>query len=257
MRGIPSGRPRRRDFGPGAGACGMNGAFRPAPPSCRRGAQRAAIATIALASSLIACGADVVPVQADCRQRDAVATDLPVTPLGRAARAATTYYVRPDGGDASQCSGRADTAYTGTNRDCAWKHPFYALGPDGSVRIAGGDILIIGSGSYRIGEGAPGAAGCSGARCYPAAIPSGPSSRAPTRILGKSCSAPPRLRGAGGVDRVLNLEGSSNIEVGCLEITDGSDCVYAHSVSSVACTSATPWARGGIYASASRNVWLH
>ena len=59
----------------------------------------------------------------------AATSDLPVTPIAHATHAATTYYVRTDGGDASQCTGRADAAYpgSGTGQACAWKHPFYAL----------------------------------------------------------------------------------------------------------------------------------
>ena len=76
------------------------------------------------------------------------------------AQAATTYHVRTDGGDASQCTGRADAAYpgSGTGQACAWKHPFFALTPGGSKRIVGGDTVVIGSGTYLIGAGAPGAA---------------------------------------------------------------------------------------------------
>ena len=58
---------------------------------------------------------------------------------------ATTYYVRTDGGTASQCNGRADAAYpgSGTNLSCAWDHPFVALPPSNSAspiapRIHGG-----------------------------------------------------------------------------------------------------------------------
>ena len=44
---------------------------------------------------------------------------------------ATTYYVRTDGGTATQCNGMADKAYpgSGTNMSCAWNHPFVALPP--------------------------------------------------------------------------------------------------------------------------------
>ncbi|NUP10289.1 MAG: hypothetical protein HOW73_29920 [Polyangiaceae bacterium] len=160
----------------------------------------------------------------------------------------TTYYVRTDGGDALQCNGRADAAYpgSGTNKACAWKNPSIALPPSGAARIAGSDTLIIGSGSYEIGSGG-----------YMQPVPSGATATTRTRILGKSCSAPPQLWGTGGIHRVLNLDASSNVEIGCLEITDHSDCVYNHSDSSVKCDSADAWARTGLYARASTNVWLH
>ncbi|QNP40690.1 choice-of-anchor Q domain-containing protein [Lysobacter solisilvae (ex Woo and Kim 2020)] len=159
---------------------------------------------------------------------------------------AATYYVRTDGGDAAQCNGRADAAYpgSGTAQNCAWKNPNIALPNSGSARIAGGDTLLIGSGAYQIGSGG-----------YMQAIPSGTSS-AKTRILGNGSTAP-KLIGIGGIHRVLNLDGSSNVEIGNLEVTDNSDCVYNHSQAAAACTSAMPWARVGLYARASSNVWLH
>lgn len=156
------------------------------------------------------------------------------------------YYVRSDGGDAAQCTGRADAPYPGrgSGRDCAWNNPSVALPNSGSPRIGGGDTLIIGAGTYRIGNGG-----------YMQPVPSGsPSAR--TRILGKSGTTP-KLVGIAGTHRVLNLEGSSNVEIGNLEITDDSDCVHRHSNARAACTGATPWARVGLYARASRNVWLH
>ncbi|MFC5578034.1 choice-of-anchor Q domain-containing protein [Lysobacter niabensis] len=160
---------------------------------------------------------------------------------------ATTFYVRADGGDATQCNGRADAAYpgSGTAQACAWKNPNIALPNSGSARIAGGDTLLIGAGTYQIGSGG-----------YMQKVPSGPSSTARTRILGKSGTTP-KLVGVAGVHRVLNLDGSSNVEVGNLQITDNSDCVYNHSVSAAACSGSMPWARVGVYAAASSNVWLH
>lgn len=159
---------------------------------------------------------------------------------------AATYYVRADGGDGTQCNGRSDAAYpgSGTAQNCAWKNPNIALPNSGSARIAGGDTLLIGAGTYQIGSGG-----------YMQAIPSGTSS-APTRVLGNGSTAP-KLVGIGGIHRVLNLDGSSNVEVGNLEVTDNSDCVYNHSQAGVACTSSMPWARVGLYARASSNVWLH
>ncbi|MFC0679656.1 right-handed parallel beta-helix repeat-containing protein [Lysobacter korlensis] len=191
---------------------------------------------------------------------------LLLVPLGLVAsgvaQAATTYYVRTDGGTATQCNGRSDAAYpgSGTGRSCAWKHPFYALPPKGPARIAGGDTLIIGGGSYMMGQGAPGAVNCNAASCFMTKIPNGPSSTSKTRILGKSGTTP-KLWATERATRMINLEGSSNVEIGNLEITDRSDCVYDHSVSSARCkTSSAPygqWGRVGIYARASSNVYLH
>ncbi|HBY96633.1 MAG TPA: hypothetical protein DEP84_22260, partial [Chloroflexi bacterium] len=68
------------------------------------------------------------------------------------------YYVRPDGGSPTQCTGRVDAPYpgSGTGQPCSWDHPFRALPPDGTPRIAGGDTLVIAAGSYMMGYCAPG-----------------------------------------------------------------------------------------------------
>ena len=188
------------------------------------------------------------------------------------AQAATTYYVRTDGGTAAQCTGRADAPYpgAGTAQACAWSSLHYALPAAGVPRILGGDTVMIGPGQYPIGWGAPGAAG---GRCYAEGpydcylppIPSGPTATAKTRILGQTvdgkCTAPPQLWGNERVSMVLNLEGSSNVEVGCLDITDHSDCVESHSDPAARCQrDVAPygrWASVGVSANASANVWLH
>ncbi|QOC22043.1 PKD domain-containing protein [Wenzhouxiangella sp. AB-CW3] len=157
--------------------------------------------------------------------------------LGVPAASAATYYVRPDGGDTSQCTGLADSPYpgSGTGQACAWNHPFMALPPAGTARIEGGDTLHIGSGDYRMGYGAPGADNCSQSwpwECVMPPIPSGPSPDQPTRILGEGhadgCDQAPELWGTERAWMVVNLEGSSNLELACLEITDRASCVEHH-----------------------------
>ncbi|UNK50275.1 right-handed parallel beta-helix repeat-containing protein [Lysobacter sp. S4-A87] len=192
----------------------------------------------------------------------------------RDASAAGTYYVRTDGGDEKQCNGRADAAYpgSGSDVDCAWKHPYYALPTNDRPRIDGGDTLIIGPGDYMIGWGAPGlsenSTRCDRSAtydCYPAAPPSGPDPAHKTRILGQGfdsgCKAPPKLWGTERVELVFNLQDSDNVEVGCLEITDRSDCVEFHTDSDLRCERDSfpygNWASIGIGAKRSRNVWLH
>jgi hypothetical protein len=185
-----------------------------------------------------------------------------------AAASATTYYVRSDGGSAKQCNGLADRAYAGDGGDCAWKHPSYALPPGEKARIAGGDTLIIGAGEYMAGYGADGADGCSRDYtwdCYMAKIPSGPGADAKTRILGagfdSGCKAPPVLWGTQRATLVLNLDGSSNVEVGCLDLTDHSDCIEFHSERDVRCERDRfpygDWAQAGVGARRSDNVYLH
>ncbi|NOZ05933.1 MAG: right-handed parallel beta-helix repeat-containing protein [Chloroflexi bacterium] len=193
-------------------------------------------------------------------------------PLPAGAQGPSTYYVRPDGGSTTQCSGQADAPYpgTGTAQPCAWDHPFRALPPAGPPRIAGGDTLIIAAGRYRMGYGAPEAdredSVC--ARDYPWAcvmppIPSGPDAAHPTRILGSGwdsgCANPPELWGTERAHFVLNLTGSSNIELACLEITDHSGCVEDHT-GGLACERNNypygDWAAVGLYAADSANVHL-
>lgn len=159
----------------------------------------------------------------------------------------TAYYVRTDGGDAAQCTGKADAAYpgSGTGKACAWKSPAIALPPSGSARIAGGDTLYIASGTYTVG----------GSSMQP--VPSGPAADKRTRILGKTGGPAPKLVGIGGVARVLSLDHANNVEVGNLEITDQSDCVHGHWDAAVKCDTSDAWARTGLYAFASKNVWLH
>ncbi|WP_457836269.1 hypothetical protein, partial [Staphylococcus aureus] len=54
----------------------------------------------------------------------------------------------------------------------------------------------------------------------------------PTRILGEGydsgCIAPPQLWGTERAQQVLSLNGSSNVQVSCLEITDHASCAENH-----------------------------
>jgi hypothetical protein len=129
------------------------------------------------------------------------------------------FYVRSDGGSAEECDGRVDVARSDDGH-CAWQHPFLALPPGGTPRIAPGDELHVGSGEYRLGIGAPGAEGCPTAdptACTMAPLPPR------TKLLG-DCAAPPRLVGVGGAVAVVELGESGVVEVACLEITDGAAC---------------------------------
>ena len=209
----------------------------------RPGPRHLAIAAWAIAS-LGACAGEVATAADTCIP-DQSEPAIPVAKAS-AAHAGATYFVRTDGGDASQCTGRADAPYPGSGsaQACAWKNPGIALPASGRARIGAGDTLLIGGGTYPIGEGG----------MQP--IPSGASTSAPTRFLGKP-GTPPKLVGTQGIHRVLNLDGSSNLEVANLEITDQSDCVHKHADAAAACTSRDAWARVGLYARASRNVWLH
>lgn len=183
----------------------------------------------------------------------------------------TSWYVRSDGGSAAQCTGRVNAAYAGSglNQPCAWSHPFYALPPGGPARISGGDTLVIATGSYQMGYGAPDPQGvCSHFYpwdCLMSPVPSGPSPAQPTRILGEGwdtgCLAPPALWGTQRVATVLNLTNSSNVEVSCLEITDHAGCAELYSGdTALNCQRDTfpfgDWASVGIRAADSSHVVL-
>jgi len=185
---------------------------------------------------------------------------------------ADTYYVRRDGGTFRQCTGRADAPYPGSgyNRPCAWSHPFWALrGQDESAfwRIKGGDTLVIGQGSYKMGIGAPNTAWCStdwSWACRLPPLPSGPDPAHPTRIVGKGwqtgCRHKPQLWGTERAETVIDLTNTSNACLECLEITDHSGCANDHCRSSVRCQRNRfpygKYADVGIYAADSSNVTL-
>jgi hypothetical protein len=188
---------------------------------------------------------------------------------GTASASGTTYYIRTDGGTATQCTGTTDAPYpgSGSNQPCAWSHPLWALNSSGNWKIQGGDTIIIAAGSYKMGYGAPNTSWCDADGAYECdlpPLPSGPNSSNPTRILGKGwdsgCSDPPELWGSQRPWQIIDLTGSSNVYIGCLEITDHSNCVEFHSNASVCCERDTypfgDWASDGISAADSSNVTL-
>jgi len=185
---------------------------------------------------------------------------------------AATWYVRTDGGTLTECTGLADAAYpgSGTAQACAVNHPFWLLPPGDVAVIAGGDTVMIGNGSYKMGAGAPntGMSACNAAwtyQCVTPSIPSGPDALHPTRIIGqnwdtKSTSAP-ELWGSGRATQILSLVGSSNVELMYLDITDHLQCGYNFTSNpTLLCNrSVAPYgdqADYGIYAKDSANVLL-
>lgn len=179
---------------------------------------------------------------------------------------ATTYYVRTDGGTAAQCNGKADAAYKAGTTACAWAHPMIALPPGGTPKIAAGDTLQIGAGTYRMGYGSTdGLTNCASAYpwdCYMAKPPSGTSWATRTRIVGAgagSCPNPTvKLVGVQRSYYLLDLRGVSNVEVSCLELTDGLAC--AEGLSGATCKrDAYPygdWASNGIIGTGAGQVAL-
>src|SRR3989344_2779721 len=182
---------------------------------------------------------------------------------------AATYHVRADGGTANQCTGTVNAAYPGSgiNQPCAFSHPFFAISPIGNnpTKMVGGDTLIIANGQYKMGLGAPNTNDT--AQCYQnwswtcvmRTIPSGPNPTMPTRILGEGwdtgCANPPELWGTDRARQILDLRGSNNVEVQCLDITDHSSCQY---LGPQGCNTSTapfgPYAVTGVEAADSTNV---
>jgi hypothetical protein len=172
------------------------------------------------------------------------------------------WYVRPDGGtryssnkSSGQCDGQGDMPYPGVgiNQHCAfndvrwlWQDGSFTNGsfPSYGWVISGGDTVIIrgsiGTGvSWRIGWNNNASAldsnglyyGLSGDQ-FDSGIPAPPSGTASqhTRILGEnyaactSQSARTQLHGGWSVYATLDLSGSSYVDVGCIDITDFSNC---------------------------------
>jgi hypothetical protein len=169
----------------------------------------------------------------------------------------------------------ADAPYpgSGVNKHCAfndvrdlWSDGSYTYGkefPGWGWIGSGGDMYIIrgsiGTGvTWRVGWNSAstycGPTGCWGITGDPHAsgAPPPPSGTAAqhTRILGEnyaschSASAKTQLHGGWGVSNVLNLSGSSYVDVACLDITDFSACGRA--TQTVGCDSTQDWAQNGI-----------
>ena len=150
-----------------------------------------------------------------------------------------TWYVRPDGGDRKQCNGHTDAAYSGrgNGQACAFKNPYYLFttGEYGNKQwvSAGGDTMILRGGPYRIGFRGPNRddywGSCPG-DAYGCGIPPLPSGTPghPTRLLGEhygNCTQKTQLFGGFEVYIMMDLSGSKNVDIECLELTDHSQCV--------------------------------
>lgn len=199
--------------------------------------------------------------------------------LAAAPAMATTWYVRADGGTSAQCTGTTNAAYSGSgsNQACAFNHPFWALAPGSKASnytpatvMKPGDTLVIGSGSYMIGYGAPGS---NTTMCYQpatwgctiASIPSGIDAAHPTVVMGADCSAPPQLWGTQRVSSIFDIEQVHDVTIKCLELTDHSMCIESYQPTSntggvTACNRSSypygTWAANGIYAADVVNLTL-
>lgn len=167
---------------------------------------------------------------------------------------ATTWYIRHDGGTNTQCSGTTNAPYPGSGRGmaCAYNHPFQLLNWNGQWQgiVSNDTIQFADSPSntvpYYMGEQNaglgmdwnptvggicpppnPGHAG--GSSCILPVIPDG------VDIIGQnagSCHTPGHtglvnptiLSGIAGAFAVLDVQGSNNVSISCIEITQPDNC---------------------------------
>ncbi len=195
--------------------------------------------------------------------------------LTGSASAATTWYVRTDGGNANQCDGQHDAPLAGaTGNQCAFNDPMLVTGwlNGDSPRWSGGDTLIIGDpqgtpGKFPIGyrdingNNKNGCAAQYGPDCRINNIPSGIDATHPTKILGRQyntgCSTKTELFGVGGVYWMISMQNVNNIEFQCLTITDHEDCATTFPVNSCQTYSAAhDNARDGVVAFGTTNVYF-
>jgi hypothetical protein len=155
--------------------------------------------------------------------------------------AAHTWFIRPDGGDRGQCTGKTDAPYKGkgASQPCAFSHPYY-LFTTGEYNnkgwvVQGGDTVLIHGGPYRMGYKGPGEkdmwGSCPGDpySCSMPPIPSGTPEH-PTRFLGEqhgSCKQKTQLFGGYALGTIFSLQGSKNVEIECFELTDHGQCTRA------------------------------
>ncbi len=177
-----------------------------------------------LSLAFLACGERTLPLESE------MDPFLPCT-----SGEGKTYYVRVDGGDTNECTGRRDAPYDGegTGEECAYTHPAMALASNTSSDFSSGDTLIISVGEYDVGEMDD------GTFIDSLVIQSGEGEDQPTCILGAGwndgCVSPPVLVGVGFPSEILNLTYVTDVRIGCLEITDDEACAPDHPEPAYAC----------------------
>lgn len=167
---------------------------------------------------------------------------------------AATYYVGPGGN--ALCNGTKDVPFSvNDNVNCRFNHPFKALGPNGGGVLKGGDTLQI-EGTYNMGFGGMSGLPCNpqeAYNCYMRPIPSGTDAQ-PTKIISVNGA---KLVGVERAFTVLNFQGSNNVRVENIEVTDGSAC---QETGPAACQRDTPpygaWAKTGLYLVDATNIYL-
>ncbi len=181
------------------------------------------------------------------------------------AGAAGPYYVRVGGSDSTNCTGLADVDYdgSGTGEACAFSHPAYPLGAVGTTRILGAnETLIIGPGSYMIGCGMPNNT-CDNNAPYDSkldVLPNGAKIYGAGYLTGDNTapSAKPQLWGTKSVEWILNVDGTSDVDIQFLDLTDHSECGFR--VGGNQCDESYPitqtYGRTGIYGFGGSNLNL-
>lgn len=175
---------------------------------------------------------------------------------------ATTWYIRVDGGTATQCTGTTNAAYpgTGTGVACAFSHPYWMMNSSGGwAHFTGGDTIqfadpatvqhtyFMGEQNSGVGFDWAGAginvsecahanSGSAAAGCILPAPPAGTSS-AHTRILGQNAgnchssdhthlNFPTVLSGISGAFAVLDTRGTNFLDISCIEVTQPDSCTH-------------------------------
>ena len=130
------------------------------------------------------------------------------------------------------------------------EEPQHRPARSGSARIAGGDTLLIGSGTYKIGNGAPGRHAAAAATCH-----------RPQRDHHRADPHPRQGPGAARRHRrrhpCSTWKAAPTSKSATWRSPTGATASTTTPTPAATCAAGGPWARGGIYASASRNVWLH
>ena len=170
---------------------------------------------------------------------------------------ATTWYIRHDGGTNTQCSGTTNAPYpgSGTGMACAYNHPYQLLNWNGHWNgVVSNDNIQFAdpptnTTPYYMGEQNggigtdwyaqlggicphPNSGHAAGSSCILPSIPDG------VHVIGQnagSCHTPGHtglvnptiLSGIGGAFTVIDLQGSNNVSLSCIEITQPDNCTNA------------------------------
>ena len=168
---------------------------------------------------------------------------------------AVEYFVNPAGGSSIQCTGMVNSPLS-PDRKCAVNHITQLHQVEGgTTKLHSGDVVNVASGSYEFGINAPNRPTSTSvcAPLYPygcklKSLPDGVS------IIGDPAN-PPEFWGAERVEHILSLNGSDNIVIKNLIITDHSECIE-HKDCNRTTRPYGPWAVNGIVAQDSTNVLL-